>query len=104
MLFFPRMLCGLLLLLSATGRAAESPKQLAARHLCFGCHAVDETRVGPGFQDVAERYANRKDAVPYLISSLRKGSSGKWGGSVAMPPEPVPEAELRIIAQWIMQQ
>lgn len=93
-----------ILLLAPSAWAIDPPKQLAARHLCFGCHAVDETRVGPGFQEVAERYAKRKDAVNYLVDSLRKGSSGKWGGNVAMPPEPVPEKELRLIAEWIMQQ
>ncbi len=103
-MIFPCLLISAALLMAAPARAAESPKQLAARHLCFGCHAVDETRVGPGFQEVADRYARRRDAVSYLVDSLRKGSSGKWGGNVAMPPEPVPEKELRLIAEWIMQQ
>ncbi len=91
------------LLASSLLQAAQSPKQLAARHLCFGCHAVDETRAGPSFQQVAERYGKRKDAVAYLLKEMKDGSLGKWG-TTPMPPETVPDAELKQILQWVMQQ
>ncbi|MEI7432586.1 MAG: c-type cytochrome [Betaproteobacteria bacterium] len=91
------------LLISFSPLAAETPKQLAARHLCFGCHAVDEVRAGPSYQQVAERYATRPDAVTYLLGEVRKGSVGKWG-STPMPPEIAPDPDLKQIIEWVMQQ
>jgi len=90
-------------LVSTANHAAETPKQLATRHLCFGCHAVAEFRVGPSFQDVAERYSKHKDAVAYLLKDMKDGSVGKWG-STPMPPETVPDTELKTILRWVMEQ
>jgi cytochrome c len=91
------------LLASSANFAAETPKQLATRYLCFGCHTVAETRVGPSFMDVAERYGKRKDAVPYLLKELKDGSVGKWG-SAPMPAEIAPDPDLQKILRWVMEQ
>ncbi len=99
-----RMLIALGYMLAAsTNYAAETPKQLATRYLCFGCHAVAETRVGPSFMDVAERYGKRKDAVAYLLKELKDGSAGKWG-SAPMPSEIAPDPDLQKILRWILEQ
>lgn len=91
------------LVASTANRAAETPKQLATRHLCFGCHAVAEFRVGPSFMDVAERYGKRKDGVAYLLKEMKDGSVGKWGRT-PMPPETVPDVELKSILHWVLEQ
>ena len=91
------------MLASAVVSADETPKQLATRHLCFGCHAVAEFRVGPSFMDVAERYGKRKDGVAYLLKEMKDGSVGKWG-STPMPPETVPDVELKNILRWVLEQ
>jgi cytochrome c len=91
------------LLLSFPLQAAETPKQLAARHQCFGCHAVDEDRAGPAFQHVADRYAQTDGALLHLLKVVKAGSVGTWG-STPMPPESVPDAELTRILEWVMQQ
>lgn len=83
--------------------AAESAWQKAGRHLCLGCHAVDETRVGPAFQDVATHYRAQKDPVTHLVRSVQQGSAGKWG-TTPMPPEIAPNDDLIDIVEWIMQQ
>jgi cytochrome c len=90
-------------LIATSAQADETPKQLATRYLCFGCHAVAETRAGPSFMDVAERYGKRKDAVAYLLKELKDGSAGKWG-STPMPAEIAPEPELKRIVQWVLEQ
>ena len=91
------------MLASAVVSADETPKQLATRHLCFGCHAVAEFRVGPSFMDVAERYGKRKDGVAYLLKEMKDGSVGKWG-STPMPPETVPDVALKNILRWVLEQ
>ncbi len=82
--------------------AAESPKQMAARHQCLGCHAVDEVRAGPAFQQIAERYAERQNVIDYLLKEVKTGSVGKWGAT-PMPPEPGTESDLKQILLWVMQ-
>jgi cytochrome c len=91
------------MLLSCTLQAAETPKQLAARHQCLGCHAVDEDRAGPAFQRVADRYAPINAALPQLLKVVKAGSVGRWG-STPMPPESVADAELTRILEWVLQQ
>jgi len=98
-----RFLLYFALLLSTSIQAEETPYKLAARYLCFGCHAVDEVRVGPSFQQVAERYRQQKNVVSYLYQELKDGSTGKWG-TTPMPAEIAPEADLKKILHWIMQQ
>lgn len=93
----------LVFLLGPPWAFAQTPKQLAAQHACFGCHAVDEVRAGPSFQQVGERYACTGDAVDRLLASVRQGSTGRWG-STPMPPETAPEPALRTIIEWILQQ
>ncbi len=91
------------MLASSADYAAETPKHLAIRYLCFGCHAVAETRVGPSFMDVAERYGKRENAVTYLLKELKDGSGGKWG-SAPMPAEIAPEPDLQKILRWVLEQ
>ena len=92
------------LLLSANpAHAVESARQMAGRHLCLGCHAVDEVRVGPAFQDIPKRYRSHQQAIDELVRSIRDGSVGKWG-STPMPPETAPADELAQVVEWIMQQ
>ena len=91
------------LLLSFSLQAEETPKQLAARHQCLGCHAVDEDRAGPSFQNVADRYAQTNGALSHLLKVVKAGSVGTWG-STPMPAESVPDAELTRILEWVLQQ
>lgn len=97
------LLAGACVLIATSAPADETAKQVATRYLCFGCHALAETRAGPSFMDVAERYGKRKDAVSYLFKELKDGSVGKWG-STPMPAEIAPEPDLKRIVQWVLEQ
>ena len=70
---------------------------------CFSCHAVDHKLVGPGYQDVAKRYAGQGDKiVPVLVAKIKKGGSGNWG-SIPMTPHPqLSDADLTEIVHWIL--
>lgn len=94
------------LLLSALLATASAPAlanlALAGKHSCTACHAVDKKLVGPSYQEVAKKYASQKDAEAMLVTSIRKGSSGKWG-PVPMPANAAPsDAELKTLASWIL--
>lgn len=81
--------------------AAETAQQLAARHHCLACHAVDEARAGPAFAEVADRYAGQPDFLPRLRERLKSGGAGVWG-STPMPAEDLSDAELDRLITWIV--
>lgn len=75
---------------------------LMARYGCSSCHTTSSLRInGPGFADVGAKYAPTADAISYIASRIRFGSSGVWGGS--MPGQPgVSLADARAIAAGIV--
>ena len=69
---------------------------------CIRCHGIDRRYVGPAFNQVSARYAQRPDAVDYLAGKIRKGGSGEWGRAL-MPRHPqLSEEQARQMAQWIL--
>lgn len=42
--------------------------ELAQKKNCMACHAIDKKVVGPGYKDIAAKYAGQKDAVARLAS------------------------------------
>ncbi len=68
---------------------------------CTSCHGMTNKIVGPAFQDVAERYAGRADAVDYLTGKIRKGGQGVWG-PIPMPEQAqLSDADAKTIARWL---
>ena len=45
---------------------ASANEELAKKHACFACHAVDKKLVGPAYKDVAAKYRNDKGAEAKL--------------------------------------
>lgn len=69
---------------------------------CMRCHTVELDIVGPGFRNIAKRYAGRDDAVPYLAGKIREGSVGEWG-RIVMPRHPqVTQEQAELMAAWLM--
>jgi cytochrome c551/c552 len=65
---------------------------LLKKNGCTACHGIDNKIVGPGFRDVAKKYAGRADAVAYLTGKIKAGGTGVWG---AMPHAPAGPARGR---------
>lgn len=75
---------------------------LAKGKNCLGCHQLDSKRVGPAFQQIAQRHGDAKGNLDYLANAIRQGGRGRWG-AVPMPAQPqVSESESRQLAQWIL--
>jgi cytochrome c len=79
----------------------EEGMALAKARACLGCHQVDNKRVGPSFRAIAQRQADKNDAVPYLVQVIQKGGRGQWG-AVPMPGQPVNNQDAEKLAQWIL--
>ncbi len=76
--------------------------ELIKSKTCLGCHQIDTKRVGPAFEQIAQRHGDTKGAVDYLAGAIRQGGRGRWG-AVPMPAQPhVTEVESQQIAQWIL--
>jgi cytochrome c len=80
---------------------AAAAEALAREHNCMNCHAIDRKKVGPGIKQVAQRYAEHKDAAPKLADKIVNGGAGAWG-AVAMPSNPVSKQEALQLAPWVL--
>jgi cytochrome c len=81
---------------------ALASADLAQKKNCMACHAVDKKLIGPGYKEVAAKYAGQKDAADKLAQKIVKGGAGVWG-QVPMPANPqVSDAEAKQLAAWVM--
>jgi cytochrome c len=94
--------CALVALSLLPLAAARANEALAKKYSCAACHQANQKLVGPAWKDVAAKYGNGAMTPEQLAASIKKGSSGKWGG-MAMPPQgQVPEADLKALSGWIL--
>jgi cytochrome c len=73
---------------------------LAKAKGCTACHAIDKKLVGPAYKDVAKKYKGDAKAKDTMVTSILKGSQGKYG-PVPMPPNKVTDDEAKKLAAWI---
>jgi cytochrome c len=73
---------------------------LAGKHTCTACHGMDKKIVGPGFAEIAKKYAGRADAEAYLLDKIKAGGQGVWG-AIPMPAQNLPEADAQALARWL---
>src|SRR5215468_5841604 len=88
---------------SSVARAATSDAdatKLLTKYGCQACHAVDKKVVGPSYKEVAAKYAGDAGAPAKLAQKIKSGGSGVWG-QVPMPPNNVPDADLKTLTTWI---
>jgi S-disulfanyl-L-cysteine oxidoreductase SoxD len=85
---------------TAAPAAASTAFALVQKHACTACHGVDHKLVGPGFNEIAAKYAGRADAQTHLAGRIKAGGQGVWG-NVPMPPQALPEADAGAIAAWL---
>lgn len=77
---------------------------ILAHNACLGCHALQQKIVGPAYHDVATKYKSDPNARGTLEANIRAGGSGKWG-AVPMPPFPnLSTAEVRALAEFVLEQ
>ncbi|MFD2367440.1 c-type cytochrome [Pseudoduganella sp. GCM10020061] len=95
------------LLIVALAAFAAAPAfanpDLAKTKNCMGCHAIDKKLVGPGFKEIAAKYAGQKGMDAKLAAKIIHGGSGAWG-TMPMPPNAVSEQEAATLAKWVLAQ
>jgi cytochrome c len=100
----------LVTILAATAAAltislpAGAQEELAKKHNCLACHAVDKKVVGPSYKDVAAKYRGDKTAEAKLFDKVKKGGVGVWG-QIPMPPNAtVPDEDIKTLVKWVLSQ
>jgi len=92
------------LAVACSAQAALSDADAAAlqgKYNCTACHFTDKKLVGPGYKEIAKKYAGDSSAPAKLAAKIRSGGSGAWG-SMPMPPNSVPDADLKELVGWIL--
>ena len=85
---------------AAAPNPAAAALALLKKHSCTACHGMDQKLVGPGFKQVAAKYAGRADAEAYLAGKIKSGGQGAWG-PIPMPAQSLSDAELKTLAAWL---
>ena len=96
----------LLILVAAVATLSSSPvlanADLAKTRNCLSCHELQGKKIGPGFKEIAAKYAGQKDAADKLSVKIKKGGSGVWG-PVPMPPNAgVSDDDIKVLVDWVL--
>ncbi len=74
---------------------------IIARSDCLACHRTDTRFVGPGFREIARRYAGQ-NVLDKVAQKIVSGGKGVWGEAM-MPPHPsITSAEASTLAQYVL--
>ncbi len=69
---------------------------------CLGCHQMEIKTVGPAIKDIAKKH--KSTDIEQLVAIVKKGKSGdelSWG-TIPMPPNNVPEENIRKVISWML--
>lgn len=87
----------------AAADSAAATLALANAKGCMACHGVANKIVGPGYNEIAQKYKGQADAEAMLVAKVKSGGQGVWG-AVPMPPQGhVKDEELAQLVKWILE-
>ena len=83
--------------------AGAAALALANAKGCMVCHGVANKLVGPGYNEIAQKYQAQADAEEMLVAKVKLGGQGNWG-AIPMPPQAhVTDEDIRQLVQWVLQ-
>ena len=92
-----------ILILLLNGNPALASEDLVRSKMCMNCHGYGGKIVGPGYRQIASKYANTPDNQQLLAERIRLGGQGVWG-NIAMPTNAVTPDEALTLARWVLSQ
>jgi len=95
------LLTALGLAIASVAAPAAADEALAKGKGCTACHDVKKKVVGPAYADVSKKYKGVAGAQDTMVTSILKGSTGKYG-PIPMPPNKVTDEEAKKLAAWIL--
>ncbi len=82
--------------------AAVTGKALSQSMDCKSCHKETTNSIGPNYMDIAKKYKDDKNAIPYLQKKIKEGGSGVWGDVMMAAHPNISSEETRHLATYIM--
>ena len=77
------------------------------KYACTACHAEARKRIGPSYQDVADKYRadytkDPKAVIAKLSGKVKAGGSGVWGPLPMAPHGHVPDANVQKMVKAVL--
>jgi len=86
----------------ASAKPAHNPDYaLAEKSGCLACHGINQKIVGPGFNEVADKYKGQ-DATGKLVAKVKNGGSGVWGSMPIPPQTDLKDSDAQALVKWIL--
>jgi cytochrome c len=76
--------------------------ELIGKNDCLTCHDVAEKKIGPAYQDVANKYAGVDTAVAHLAHKVIAGGQGVWGAVPMTPHAQLAQADAEQMVKYIL--
>ncbi|MDO8351634.1 MAG: c-type cytochrome [Gallionella sp.] len=89
------------LMIAGVSIAADMP-DVAKKNNCTSCHAIDKKVVGPGWQDVANKYKGDAGAAEKLSTVIVKGGRGVWGPMPMPATSKISDEEVKEVVAFIL--
>lgn len=90
-----------------TPEPAQTDPQAEGRELiagsdCLACHKEQGKLIGPGYDEIAQKYQPNDTTITFLANKIIKGGAGNWG-NVPMTPHPqFSEEEASKMVRYIL--
>jgi len=69
---------------------------------CNVCHTKAVPKIGPSYRMIAKKSGNSKTELLRLIQKVRRGGSGVWGDVPMVPHMHIPESEIRLMVEYML--
>ncbi len=101
--FYSIIMLGSFYTVSALGQ--EDGEALISGKLCYACHQMESTAIGPPWRAIAARHAPRKaEMTNVLATKIMFGGGGNWGVIPMVPSQHVNMEEAKKMAAWVLEQ
>jgi cytochrome c len=68
---------------------------------CFTCHELDYNAMGPGLQQIAQRYEKTDETMEQLTLKVKNGGSGSWGEKMMNPHPTLSDGVIKTMLNYI---
>lgn len=69
---------------------------------CSSCHQEKTKSIGPSYQQVAKKYKDDSQAIPYLTEKIINGGGGVWGEQAMSAHPQLSVSKTELIVKWIL--
>lgn len=108
------LLTASILMMFAAGSNAQEFPELAVKHGCTTCHAMEQKLKGPAWRDIAVQYRDKKDFVysgrhysleDGLVRKVSFGGRSNWGHAIMKPNDmdELQQDDIRQLVRFILQ-